>query len=499
MSDLTPAQLSHRIVELGLLEPIEIERAWSEVGGISGTCEDLLRVLQRSDRLTNLQIDKVMKNDRTGYFYGHWKILYLIGAGTFARVYRSVNRETGRVAAVKVLRRRHRAEATQVEQFMREARVGIKLRHPNIVAITEVDPDPRNPYMVMEFIEGQTLRELTKIRRKIDAKTSVQLMLDVANGLTYAAGFGVTHRDMKLSNVLVTSVGKAKLVDFGLAALADTSNEAALADCPSARAIDYAALERGTGVRKDDPRSDLYFFGSMLYHILVGESPLTETRDRMQRLNVSRFREVPHIQKVAPDVPSNVAAVVHKAMEFDPTKRYQTALQLADDLRTTLARLEAGDTVTTARIASGREEATDEEEASTEGANKTIMLVESKLEFQDLIREKLKKRGYRVLVISDPLRAIARFAPDEDAPADCVLFSTPELGAAALEAFNEFGSNAHTAHIPAILLVDRKQQFVIRSAQLGPKRMMLAMPLKVRDLRVALLRLLGSKSTTPQQ
>lgn len=498
MSDLTPTQLSHRIVELGLLEPLEVEQAWSEVGGISGSCEDLLRVLQRSDRLTNLQIDKILKNDRTGYFYGQYKILYLIGAGTFARVYRSVHRETGRVVAVKVLRRRHRSEPTQVEQFMREAKVGIKLRHPNIVAIHEVDPDPRNPYMVMEFVEGQTLRELVKIRRKIDPLTSVRLMLDVANGLTYAAGFGITHRDMKLSNVLVTSVGKAKLVDFGLAALADTSNEAALADCPSARAIDYAALERGTGVRKDDPRSDIYFFGSMLYHILSGVSPLTETRDRLARLNVSRFREVPHISKVAPEVPGNVAAVLQKAMEFDPTKRYQTALQLADDLRTTLARLEAGDTVTTARIAAGREEATDEEEASTEGLNKTIMLVESKLEFQDLIREKLKKRGYRVLVISDPVRALTRFAPEEEAPADCVLFSAPELGAAALEAFNDFGANAHTANVPAILLVDRKQQFVIRSAQLGPKRMMLAMPLKVRDLRVALLRLLGSKSITPQ-
>ncbi len=498
MSDLTPTQLSQRIVELGLLEPLEVEQAWSEVGGISGSCDDLLRILQRSDRLTNLQIDKVLKNDRTGYFYGQWKILYLIGAGTFARVYRSVNRETGRVAAVKVLRRRHRSEPTQVEQFMREARVGIKLRHPNIVAIHEVDPDPRNPYMVMEFVEGQTLRELVKIRRKIDSLTSVKLMLDVANGLTYAAGFGITHRDMKLSNVLVTSVGKAKLVDFGLAALADTSNEAALADCPSARAIDYAALERGTGVRKDDPRSDIYFFGSMLYHLLAGESPLTETRDRLQRLNVSRFREVPHINKVAPEVPSNVAAVLHKAMEFDPLKRYQTAAQLAEDLKVTLARLEAGDTVTTARIAAGREEATDDEEISNEGANKTIMLVESKLEFQDLIREKLKKRGYRVLVISDPARALTRFAPDEDLPADCVLFSAPELGAAALEAFNEFGAAAHTANIPAILLVDRKQQFVIRNAQLGPKRMMLAMPLKVRDLRVALLRLLGKKSAAPQ-
>ncbi len=489
MVDFTPTQLSQRIVELGLLEPIEVERAWSEVGGIDGSCEDLIRVLQRRELLTNLQVDRIFKGERTGFFYGQYKVLYLIGAGTFARVYRSVHRETGRVVAVKVLRRRHRGEPVQVEQFMREARVGIELRHPNIVAIYEVDPDPRNPFMVMEFVEGQTLRELMQVRHKLDPKTALQLMRDVANGLAFAAAKGITHRDMKLSNVLIASSGKAKLVDFGLAALADTSNEAALADCPNARAIDYAALERGTGVRKDDSRSDIYFFGSMLYHLLVGASPLTETRDRMARLNVSRFREVPHINKIDPDIPLNVAAIVHKAMEFDPQKRYQNPNELLEDIRATLERIDAGDTLTTARVAAGKKDDPAAADAATEGANKTIMLVESKLEFQDLIREKLKKRGYRVLVISDPARALSRFIPDEDIPADCVLFSAPELSSAALDAFNQFGTQEHTAHIPAILLVDRKQQFIIRNAKVGPKRMMLAMPLKVRELRTALLRL----------
>ena len=488
MVDFTPAQLSQRIVELGLAEPLEVEAAWSEVGGIDGTCEDLIRVLQRKELLTNLQVDRIFKGERTGYFYGHWKILYLIGAGTFARVYRSVHRESGRIAAVKVLRRRHRNEPTQVEQFMREARVGLELRHPNIVAIHEVDPDPRNPFMVMEFVEGQTLRELVQIRKRIDPKTAVQLTADIANGLAYAATQGVTHRDMKLSNVLVTSQGRAKLVDFGLAALADTSDEAALADCPSARAIDYAALERGTGVRKDDSRSDIYFLGAMMYHILAGESPLTETRDRLARLNVSRFREVPPLGKVCPDVPHNVSAIVQKAMEFDPKKRYQKPTEILEDLKATAQRLESGDTNTTARVASGNSEAP--VSAETEGANKTVMLVESKIEFQDLIREKLKKRGYRVLVISDPQRALGRFDPDEDPAADCVLFSAPELGASALEAFNEFGKAEHTAHIPAILMVDRKQQYVIRGAQVGPNRMMLAMPLEVRELRTALLKLI---------
>ncbi len=492
MVDFTPSQLSQRIVELGLLEPLEVEQAWSEIGSLEGSCDDLIRVLQRKELLTNLQVDRIFKGERTGFFYGQWKILYLIGSGTFARVYRAVNRENQRTAAVKVLRRRHRNEPVQVEQFMREARVGMGLKHPNIVAINEVDPDPRNPFMVMEFVEGQTLRELMGIRHKIDPKTALRLMGDVANGLAYAAEQGVTHRDMKLSNVLVTSQGRAKLVDFGLAALADTSNESALADCPSARAIDYAALERGTGVRKDDTRSDIYFFGSMMYHVLSGVSPLTETRDRLARLNVSRFREVPHITKVAPEIPHNVAAVVQKAMEFDPAKRYQKPSEVLEDIRATLERLESGDLKTTARIAAGKP-ADSAAKAATEGAGKTVMLVESKIEFQDLIREKLKKRGYRVLVISDPARALARFGADGEMPADCVLFSAPELGAAALEAFNQFGEDSHTADVPAILMVDRKQQFVIRGAKIGPKRMMLAMPLKVRELRTALLKLVKTR------
>ncbi len=489
MTNFTPTQLSQRIVQLGLLEPLEVEQAWAEVGKVDATCEDLLQVLQRKQMLTNLQVDRILKGEMSGYFYGQYKILYLIGAGTFARVYRSVHRETGRVAAVKVLRKRHRNDPAQIEQFMREAKVGLQLRHPNIVSIYEVDPDPRNPFMVMEFVEGQTLRELVKIRGRLEPLTSLRLIADVANGLAHAANLGITHRDMKLSNVLVTSQGKGKLVDFGLAALADTSNEQALADCPNARAIDYAALERGTGVRKDDSRSDLYFLGCMLYHCLSGESPLTETRDRMARLNVTRLKEIPPLAKVAPDLPHNVIALCHKAMEFDPTKRYQTALHMHQELRALIERLEVGDTQSVPKSLAPPDAAGDEE-ISNEGTGHTVMLVESKLEFQDLIRDKLKKRGYRVLVYSDPDRAIARFSADDERPAECVIFSAPELGGSALDAFNKLGEDPHTADLPAILLVDRKQQFIIRHAKTGPKREMIGMPLKVRDLRATLLRLL---------
>jgi serine/threonine-protein kinase len=441
--------------------------------------------------VTNFQIDRVLKNERLGYFYGHYKVLYLIGVGTFARVYRAVHRDSGRVVAVKVLRRRFREQQVELDQFLREGRMGLKLKHPNIVQIYEVNNDPRAPYLVMEFVEGQTLREMIKVRKSLDTLTALKLTADVAGALAYAVSQGITHRDLKLSNVLIGSSGRAKLVDFGLASISDTSSEAKVIDSPNARAIDYAALERGTGVRKDDPRSDIYFLGCIFYHIISGQSPLTETRDRLQRLNISRFREIAPLGSLMPDLPQGVLAIAAKAMDLDANSRYQTADEFNADLRAAIERIEKGDPLQdlSSTRASGQPVV-----ESQEGRNKTVMVIESKADLQDLMREKLKSRGYRVLVFSNPERALQRFENDDNSPADCVIFSAPELGNDALEAFNRFASDEKTKNVPAILLVDRKQQFIIRGANMAPHRLMLAMPLKVRELRIALLKLLVGKS-----
>lgn len=491
MQEFTPNTLSERLVELGIVERAQLEQAWSDVGSSEGTCEDLIRVLLRRELVTNFQIDRVLKNERLGYFYGHYKVLYLIGVGTFARVYRAVHRDSGRVVAVKVLRRRFREQQVELDQFLREGRMGLKLKHPNIVQIYEVNNDPRAPYLVMEFVEGQTLREMIKVRKSLDTLTALKLTADVAGALAYAVSQGITHRDLKLSNILIGSSGRAKLVDFGLASISDTSSEAKVIDSPNARAIDYAALERGTGVRKDDPRSDIYFLGCIFYHIISGQSPLTETRDRLQRLNISRFREIAPLGSLMPDLPQGVLAIAAKAMDLDANSRYQTADEFNADLRAAIERIEKGDPLQdlSSTRASGQPVV-----ESQEGRNKTVMVIESKADLQDLMREKLKSRGYRVLVFSNPERALQRFENDDNSPADCVIFSAPELGNDALEAFNRFASDEKTKNVPAILLVDRKQQFIIRGANMAPHRLMLAMPLKVRELRIALLKLLVGKS-----
>jgi serine/threonine-protein kinase len=405
----------------------------------------------------------------------------------------------GNVYAVKVLRKRFRDEPKEMEQFLREGKMGLKLKHPNIVRISDVVDDIRNPFLVMEFIEGQTLRELVRIRGKLPYDLSLKLAGEIASGLAFAADLGISHRDLKLSNVLITSDGIAKLVDFGLAALADRSNPEQVADCPNARAIDYAALERGTNVRKDDPRSDVFFAGNMLYHMLAGVPALTETRDRIQRLNVSRFQDIQSIFDHVPDLPGIVNQLLMHAMAFNPASRIQSASALVQAIKNVQEELnrdhkrpeERPDTSVNA------EEVGDDKVITNEGVGYVVMLVESKAGLQNAVRERLKAQGYRVLIISDPRRALDRFSDGIDKPADCVIFGAAELGNDALDAFNAFAESEMTSEIPSILLVDQRQAHIISRAKRGANRTLLPMPLRVKQLRMALIKLLANTEPRP--
>jgi eukaryotic-like serine/threonine-protein kinase len=170
------------------------------------------------------------------------------------------------------------------------------------------------------------------------------------------------------------------------------------------------------------------------------------------------------------------------------------------DAKRILARLEAGDLaegdaaegVNPAAIAAAIEKEIEDQE----GLNKTVMIVESKTEMQDLLRNRLKKYGYRVLVYSDWQRAMKRFEDDEKTPADCLIFCAQYLGAEALEGFNEFGQREATKGVPALFFADSKQDDLIKSAHLTKHRVLLTAPLKVRELREALKTLIAA--ATPQ-
>jgi serine/threonine-protein kinase len=497
MSAITTDEFINRVVAAGVADRLEVNRAVGELGVGDVPLPAVIDQLQRRGIVTTLQTEKALRGDRTGYYYGDYKVLYLIGAGTFARVYRA--EKDGEVFAVKVLRKRFRDEPKELEQFLREGRMGLKLKHPNIVRISDVVPDRHNPFLVMEFIEGQTLRELVKIRGKLPVDLSLKLIYEIAQGLAFAAGLGISHRDLKLSNVLISSSGVAKLVDFGLAALADRSNPELVADCPNARAIDYAALERGTNVRKDDPRSDVFFAGNMLYHMLAGTPALTETRDRMARLNITRFQDIRPIQDYVPEIPGLVNQLLLNSMEFNPELRIQSCAALVSAIKGVMEDLKRGPSQRidepTSKV--NAEDVGDDHVITNEGEGYVVMFVESKTGLQNAVRERLKARGYRVLIIADPQRALARFEDSVTPPADCVIFGAAELGNEALAAYNAFAEGEYTKETPAILLVDPSQTHIIQQAVRGSKRTLLPLPLSIKHLRVALIKLLADTKQRP--
>jgi|YNPMSStandDraft_1061717.scaffolds.fasta_scaffold01536_4 serine/threonine-protein kinase len=473
MVEVSAEVLAERAHDVGLLTDWEIRQIWSELGRKSVTLEEFVQFLVRREYLTNYQAEKLLNGDRDGFFYKDYKVLYLVGAGTFARVFRAVHKDTKDIVALKVLRRRYSDNPNCFQQFVREGRLGMALRHPNIVPVYDVCSYNGTHFLVMEFVEGQNLREFVKVRRKLDPIVATRIMVDITSGLDYAFRQGSTHRDLKLSNVLISSNGTAKLVDFGLAAV-DEFLEAALPEIPAnARAIDYAALEKATGVQRNDPRSDIYFLGCMYYHMLTGDAPLSETKDRMKRLSRNRFFEVVPIHEKEPSVPKIVAGVINKAMSLDPEARYQTPADMLFDLRITAKKLAQGETDVDLAAAKQKNEETHQA---------TVLIVEPNVEMQNVLREGLKKLGYRVLIISAPQRALDRIKDEPDG-IDCIILNASELGESAVTAFNQIGDDPRTHMIPTVLLLDEPQHDMVSLANRSDHRLVLTLPVTMKQLR----------------
>ncbi|HEU5115832.1 MAG TPA: serine/threonine-protein kinase, partial [Isosphaeraceae bacterium] len=301
MSEIDAEMLADQAVLIGLLTNDQLREARADAE--DGSAAALGRVLSRKGFLTSWQLERLGKGAHSGYFYGGYKVLFHLAEGTFARVYRGEKLDSGQPVAIKVLRRRFTTDAHAVSRFSQEAEAGMKLVHPNIVRIFEYGESEQNHYMIMEYVEGSNLRELLKIRGRLDTESAMPILVGLAHGLKYSHDHGVTHRDIKGTNILISNRREAKLVDFGLATVADDR----VTEYAHTRTVDYSALERTCGSPKGDPRSDIYFLGCVYYQMLTGVLPLpeVETSDPLAKMLKRSFGAIKPIgeHRLAPPEP----------------------------------------------------------------------------------------------------------------------------------------------------------------------------------------------------
>ncbi len=390
MTDPDAGSVGQLALKVGLLTEQQLEEAWDEIGPKTTDPHKLLLALERKGQLTPYQSNKLLKGETDGYLLGGFRLLYKIKSGSFGRVFRADDPRSGRIVAIKVLRRRWTENEHVIGLFDREGKVGMTLQHPNIVEILQVGQDPATGqyYLVMEFVEGGNLREILAMRKKFEPREALKLIEDATTGLAYAYARGITHRDMKLTNILVSSSGTAKLVDFGLAQL---FVEAGRGDIQVDRTVDYAGLEKATNVKSGDVRSDLYFLGCVLYEMLTGRSPLLMSRDKHARMNPRRFSDVQPMLREEVDAPPSLFALVETMMSLSPQRRYQTPSQLLDAIKAARRDLDAG-----------------ANKGAAPGAL-SVFVVESDDRLQEAIRSKFKEMGLRVFIAIDPIRALDRY------------------------------------------------------------------------------------------
>lgn len=470
-------ELCKQLQKQQLVTAWQIDECRSQISRQGFTPDVLLEWLQSRGWLTSYQVLHLKKGDFSSLVLGHYKVLYRVSAGSFARVYRAADLRNGQMVALKVLRQRWSNDPTAVQQFRKEAELGKTLQHPNIVPIFDVGRNGDQHFFSMEFVEGGNLRELLNIRKKLASAEATKCVLEMTEGLAYAVSKGFMHRDLKPTNVLMSSTGVAKLVDFGLAGgslfKAETDEEA------EQRALDYAVLEDGTGAPRNDPRSDLYFLGAIYYELLSGVSPLTRTRDRYERSQFSRFRDVTPLRELEPMFPRMVLQIVDKLMHLNPQLRYQSAADVLRDLRSTYADVRDGSSIISPSPASSPR--------PMQAPVVTVMCVETRPRQQDMLRDYFSKHGYRVLVLSEISRGLQRLQQN---PPDAVVLMAEGIGERAMSAFQEIQNLPAGAPVARVIVVAETQKAWLDRLEQTSNSRILQQPMTLRDLRKSLAGLL---------
>lgn len=258
-----------------------------------------------------------------------YEIIERIGIGGMATVYKAKCHVLNRYVAVKILRDEFTTDREFIRRFNTEAQAAARLTHPNIVSIYDVGNEGNIYYIVMELIQGKTLKEIIEEDGALPWKWSINIAIQIASALEMAHRNNIIHRDIKPHNIIITEDGVAKVTDFGIAKA--VSNSTITAFGTTIGSVHYFSPEHARG-GFTDAKSDLYSLGVVLYEMLTGRVPFDA--DTPVSVALKHMQEIPvEPLKINPLIPSSLNNIILKAMQKDPNQRYQSATEMLRDLR----------------------------------------------------------------------------------------------------------------------------------------------------------------------
>jgi len=267
---------------------------------------------------------------------GRFEIRRSLGAGGMGEIFESYDTELERIVAIKVLAAKHIEDGTMKQRFLREARMASQLNHPNIATIHEIGEASGNPYIVMEYVQGQTVAERLE-GGPLPLSEILDFGVQAADALAEAHDCGVVHRDIKSSNIMITSRGKVKVLDFGLAKPQSILNRSIEKTRLTESGVllgtvSYMSPEQATGHGEVTHLADIFSFGVVLYEMTTGRLPF-EGETYFQTIEAIKKRAPSPIKKHRKDTPEALTAIIEHLLRKSPAERYQTCSEVADDLR----------------------------------------------------------------------------------------------------------------------------------------------------------------------